>query len=62
MQLQLYMAANMRREAEQRSPAEGAHRHRHLFETVATGDTTAVLTALASHGAQTYLAPELDGA
>jgi DNA-binding GntR family transcriptional regulator len=61
MQLQLYMAANMRREAEQRSPAEGAHRHRHLFEAVASGDAAAVLAALASHGAQTYLAPELDG-
>ncbi|GAA4689349.1 GntR family transcriptional regulator [Pseudonocardia yuanmonensis] len=60
MQLQLYMAANMRREAEQRSPAEGAHRHRHLYEAVASGDVAAVLEALASHGAQTYLRPELD--
>ncbi|SDG04529.1 GntR family transcriptional regulator [Pseudonocardia oroxyli] len=59
MQLQLYMAANMRREAEQRSPAEGAHRHRHLFEAVASGDAATVLAALAGHGAQTYLAPEL---
>jgi len=60
MQLQLYMAANMRREAEQRSPAEGAHRHRHLFEAVASGDAPTVLTALASHGARTYLAAELE--
>ena len=60
MQLQLYMAANMRREAEQRSPAEGAHRHRHLFEAVASGDAATVLTALASHGARTYLAAELE--
>ncbi|MCE0764789.1 GntR family transcriptional regulator [Pseudonocardia kujensis] len=60
MQLQLYMAANMRREAEQRSPAEGAHRHRHLYEAVASGDAQAVLTALASHGARTYLRPELE--
>jgi DNA-binding GntR family transcriptional regulator len=60
MQLQLYMAANMRREAEQRSPAEGAHRHRHLYEAVASGDAVAVLAALAGHGARTYLAPELD--
>lgn len=60
MQLQLYMAANMRREAEQRSPAEGAHRHRHLYEAMASGDAEAVLTALASHGARTYLRPELE--
>ncbi|GAA1843745.1 GntR family transcriptional regulator [Pseudonocardia ailaonensis] len=60
MQLQLYMAANMRREAEQRSPAEGAHRHRHLYEAVASGDSGTVLAALAGHGARTYLAPELD--
>ncbi|MEU7811463.1 GntR family transcriptional regulator [Pseudonocardia sp. NPDC049154] len=60
MQLQLYMAANMRREAEQRSPAEGAHRHRHLYDAVASGDAAAVLTALAGHGARTYLRPELE--
>ncbi|MFR9801938.1 GntR family transcriptional regulator [Pseudonocardia sp. RS010] len=60
MQLQLYMAANMRREAAQRSPAEGAHRHRHLYEAVTSGDADAVLTALASHGARTYLTPELE--
>jgi len=60
MQLLLYMAANMRREAEQRSPAEGARRHRRLYETVASGDPVAVLAALATHGAQTYLGPELE--
>jgi len=61
MQLQLYMAANMRREAEQRSPAEGAHRHRQLYEAVASGDAGRVLDTLAGHGARTYLTPELDG-
>jgi DNA-binding GntR family transcriptional regulator len=60
MQLQLYMAANMRREAEQRSPAEGAYRHRHLYEAVASGNAGAVLRALATHGARTYLSPELE--
>ena len=38
LQLQLYMATNMRREAERRPATEGAHRHRRLYEAVAGGD------------------------
>lgn len=60
MQLQLYMAANMRREAEQRSPIDGARRHRALFAAVAGGEIEPILIALANHGALTYLKPELD--
>ena len=58
-QLQLYMATNMRREAHDRSPRDGALRHRRLFDAMATGDTDTVLAELDHHGARTYLAPEL---
>ena len=59
LQLQLYMATNMRREAEQRPATEGARRHRRLFDAVAGGDLDVVLDELAHHGSRTYLAPEL---
>ena len=59
LQLQLYMATNMRREAEQRPPTEGAHRHRRLYDAVAGGDLDVVLDELTHHGSRTYLAPEL---
>ena len=59
LQLQLYMATNMRREAEQRPAAEGPRRHRRLFEAVAGGDLETVLDELTHHGSRTYLAPEL---
>jgi len=60
MQLQLYMATNMRREALDRSAHDGPHRHRRLYEAIATGDLDAALVELEHHGARTYLAPELD--
>jgi DNA-binding GntR family transcriptional regulator len=59
LQLQLYMATNMRREAERRPATEGARRHRRLYEAVAGGDLDAVLDELTHHGSRTYLAPEL---
>jgi DNA-binding GntR family transcriptional regulator len=59
LQLQLYMATNLRREAEQRPATEGAQRHRRLFEAVAGGDLEVVLDELTHHGSRTYLAPEL---
>ena len=59
LQLQLYMATNMRREARDRSPREGAQRHRRLYEAVVNGGADAVLGELHHHGARTYLAPEL---
>ncbi len=61
LQLELYMATNLRREAQLRSPAEGALRHRRLYEAVTRGDVEQVLAKLARHGARTYLAPELGG-
>jgi DNA-binding GntR family transcriptional regulator len=59
LQLQLYMASNMRREAQARSPEEGGRRHRRLYEVIMSGDVTAALAELAQHGARTFLAPEL---
>ncbi|GAA3827038.1 GntR family transcriptional regulator [Sphaerisporangium flaviroseum] len=53
--LQLYMAANLRREAEQRAPSEGVARHRRLFDAIASGDPAIALGALSRHGARTYI-------
>lgn len=55
MKLQLYMAINLRREAEVAQPSDGVHRHERLFEAVVAGDAEAVLVALAAHGARSYL-------
>jgi DNA-binding GntR family transcriptional regulator len=55
LKLQLYMAANLRREAEHRAPAEGVVRHRRLLDAVASGELPVVLEALAGHGARTYI-------
>lgn len=59
VKLQLYMATNMRREAQGRPAAEGAGRHRRLYEAVAAGDPDLALAELARHGARAFLAPEL---
>ncbi|MFB9247101.1 GntR family transcriptional regulator [Sphaerisporangium melleum] len=53
--LQLYMAANLRREAEQRSATEAVVRHRRLYEAIASGDADLAVAALAAHGARTYI-------
>lgn len=52
--LQLYMAANLRREAEQRSPLEGVRRHKRLLDAVASGDADRARAELARHGARTF--------
>lgn len=54
LKLQLYMAANLRREAEVRTPLEGVRRHQRLLEAIAAGNRDAVLTGLAEHGARSY--------
>ena len=61
VRLQLYMATNLRREAEAGSAADGARRHRRLYEAIVTGDAELAVAALGRHGAQVYLAPELRG-
>jgi len=53
--IQLYMAVNLRREAEVADAADGVHRHAHLFTVVEGGDPAAVLAALDAHGARSYL-------
>ena len=54
LKLQLYMAANLRREAQARSPREGVRRHQMLFDAVAAGDRDRALAALGDHGARSY--------
>jgi DNA-binding GntR family transcriptional regulator len=55
VRLQLYMAVNLRREAEVAEPADGVHRHEKLLAAVASGDGEAIIAALNGHGARTYL-------
>lgn len=55
VRLQLYMAVNLRREAEATEPADGVHRHEKLLAAVAAGDGKSVIAALNGHGARTYL-------
>jgi DNA-binding GntR family transcriptional regulator len=56
VRLQLYMAVNLRREAEVAEPSDGVHRHERLLAAVAQGDAAAIMEALSAHGARTYLA------
>lgn len=55
VRLQLYMAVNLRREAELARPADGVLRHERLFAVVRSADADAVLAQLSAHGAQSYL-------
>ncbi|MFY1634096.1 GntR family transcriptional regulator [Solwaraspora sp. WMMB335] len=55
VKLQLYMAINLRREAEVAQPIDGVHRHERLLAAIEAGDPAVVLHELADHGARTYL-------
>jgi DNA-binding GntR family transcriptional regulator len=55
VRIQLYMAVNMRREAEAARAEDGVLRHERLFTAVEAGDTAGILEALNAHGARTYL-------
>ena len=55
VKLQLYMAINLRREAEVAQPVDGVHRHERLLAAIEAGDPAVVLSELADHGARTYL-------
>ena len=55
VRIQLYMAVNMRREAEAARAEDGVHRHERLFEAVANGDKAGITAALGAHGARAYL-------
>ena len=55
VRIQLYMAVNLRREAEVADAADGVHRHERLMAAVERGDADEVLAELSAHGARTYL-------
>jgi DNA-binding GntR family transcriptional regulator len=55
VKVQLYMAVNLRREAELAQPSDGVYRHERLLAAVAAGDGDEVLAVLAGHGARAYL-------
>ena len=55
VRLQLYMAVNLRREAEVAEPSDGVHRHERLLAAVEQGDPESIIAALNGHGARTYL-------
>jgi len=56
VRIQLYMAVNMRREAELARSTDGVLRHERLLTAVETGDAALVKEALSRHGATAYLA------
>lgn len=56
VRLQVYMAVNLRREAEVADAADGLHRHERLLAAVETGDPAAIREALGTHGGRAYLA------
>ncbi|MBW6432146.1 GntR family transcriptional regulator [Actinoplanes hulinensis] len=55
VRIQLFMAVNMRREAETARAVDGVLRHERLFAAVEIGATAEILEALGTHGARTYL-------
>ena len=48
------MAANLRREADASSPAEGVRRHQRLFDAVLSGDPARIDAELERHGARQF--------
>lgn len=55
VRIQLYMAVNMRREAEIDRAENGVHRHERLLAAIEQGDTNRIMSELNGHGARTYL-------
>jgi DNA-binding GntR family transcriptional regulator len=54
VKLQLYMAANLRLEADSSSPAEGVRRHERLLDALLQGDPVRIGDELDRHGARRY--------
>ena len=54
VKLQIYMAANLRREADTSSPAEGVRRHQRLLDAVLSGDRVRIGEELERHGSRRY--------
>jgi len=57
VRIQLYMAVNMRREAELTRASDGVLRHERLFAAVSSGEVARIREALGGHGATAYLNP-----
>lgn len=55
VRIQLFMAVNMRREAEAARASDGVLRHERLFAAVSSGDADRIREALGGHGATAYL-------
>ena len=55
VRIQLFMAVNMRREAQAARAETGVHRHERLIAAIEGGDAQAILLALDAHGARAYL-------
>ena len=55
VRIQLYMAVNMRREAEIARAENGVHRHERLLAAIEQGDPNRIMSELNGHGARTYL-------
>ena len=55
VRIQLYMAVNMRREAEVARAENGVHRHERLLAAIEQGDPNRIMSELNGHGARTYL-------
>ena len=54
LKLQLYMAANLRREADSSSPAEGVRRHQRLLDAVLSRDPARIGEELKHHGSRRF--------
>jgi len=54
LKLQLYMAANLRREADTSSPAEGVRRHQRLLDAMLSRDPARIDAELEHHGARQF--------
>ncbi len=55
VRIQLYMAVNMRREAEVARAEDGVLRHERLLAAITEGDVVRIREALSGHGATAYL-------
>lgn len=54
LKLQLYMAANLRREADTSSPVEGVRRHQRLYDAVLSADPDRINRELERHGSRRF--------
>ena len=55
LKIQLYMALNLRREADSHGGGSGVHRHETVLAALEAGDPDRIIETLATHGAQAYI-------